>query len=209
MNKRTGILILVVIHLVGVCAMYTPYQSFFVTLSPYNLLLTAFVLFYKRLKTHDLIPLGIVFVSGLGVEMLGVNTGFPFGEYVYSKIFGPQIFNTPLLIGLLWTILMYSFDRVLRHRISKPWVLALSVGMGMTLLDFFIEPVAISLNFWSWEKGFPPTENYLSWFIVSVLLSFVLTAFRAKSSEVDSLPNPLAIWVLWMQFGFFIALQGL
>lgn len=207
MKKNIGIIILVVFHLVGVLAMYSPYRDLIVILSPYNLLLTAFVLFYKRLSRWEWLPLGIVFSLGLGVEMLGVNTGFPFGEYEYSSIFGPQIINTPLLIGLLWALLMYSFFHVLKGRVKNVVVLALLIGMGMTILDFLIEPVAIALNFWSWKDGHPPAVNFTSWFVISFLLTFVLSYFQGKNTDTEE--NPFALWVLIVQFGFFAALQGL
>ncbi len=207
MKKKIGILILVVFHLVGVLAMYSPYRDLIVVLSPYNLLLTAFVLFYKRLFRWEWLPLGIVFSLGLGVEMLGVNTGFPFGEYEYSSIFGPRIINTPLLIGLLWALLMYSFFQVLKGRVKNGFVLALLIGLGMTVLDFLIEPVAIALNFWSWKDGHPPVVNFTSWFVISFLLTFVLSYFQGKNTDREE--NPFALWVLIVQFGFFTTLQGL
>ncbi|GAB5557527.1 MAG: hypothetical protein SchgKO_17400 [Schleiferiaceae bacterium] len=209
--------------MVGVLAMYSPYKEIIVVLSPYNLLLTAFVLFYKRIQKWEWIPLSIVFALGLGVEMLGVNTGFPFGEYQYSSIFGPQIVNTPLLIGLLWALLMYSFFQVLKSRVKNGLVLALLIGMGMTILDFLIEPVAIALNFWSWKDGHPPAVNFTSWFVISFLLTFVLRYFQNQTKyqtkrqtknqrsiqSREEEENPLALWVLIVQFGFFAALQAL
>ncbi len=42
-------------------------------------------------------------VGGLGVEALGVATGFPFGRYAYGTALGPQLVGVPLVIPLAWT----------------------------------------------------------------------------------------------------------
>jgi putative membrane protein len=50
----------------------------------------------------------------------------------------------------------------------------------MVLLDFMIEPVAIRLDFWHWQSGIIPLQNYLMWFLVAVLMNWILVFNQFK-----------------------------
>ena len=50
----------------------------------------------------------------------------------------------------------------------------------MVLLDVMIEPVAIRLDFWHWQAGDIPTQNYLMWFVVALFMNWVLSFNRLK-----------------------------
>lgn len=100
MPYRIALLIVVVTHAVGALGLRTPMAGWMVLLTPIHLLLTFGLLFWfsdrsERLKAALLAVFGL----GLGVEILGVNTGFPFGDYVYLEGLGPKILETPWLIG--------------------------------------------------------------------------------------------------------------
>ena len=45
----------------------------------------------------------------------------------------------------------------------------------MVLLDIMIEPVAIELDFWQWEGGNIPLQNYLMWFIVALFMNWIIS----------------------------------
>jgi len=47
------------------------------------------------------------FLVGMGVEMIGVNTGHLFGIYQYGVKMGAKFNGVPWLIGLNWFILMF------------------------------------------------------------------------------------------------------
>jgi putative membrane protein len=40
----------------------------------------------------------------------------------------------------------------------------------MTALDYFVEPVAMALGFWHWENDVIPLQNYMMWFITSLVI---------------------------------------
>jgi putative membrane protein len=50
----------------------------------------------------------------------------------------------------------------------------------MTGLDFLVEPVAMKLGFWSWEDGIIPLQNYIMWFVTSILIHGLIYLFRIK-----------------------------
>ena len=50
----------------------------------------------------------------------------------------------------------------------------------MVLLDLMIEPVAIRLDFWHWQGGAIPTQNYIMWFLVAMFMNWILSFNRIK-----------------------------
>lgn len=162
--------------------------------------------------------LGIAFLAGVGVEIIGVNTGALFGNYHYGNVLGPGIGNVPWLIGVNWfiiiycagisvnTLLMKIINRVPGSEQTSPKALkVLSVIVdGATLAVFFdwlMEPVAVKLNYWQWNENEIPFYNYACWFLVSVLL---LTIFHFCKFEKK---NKFAVNLLLIQLMFFLILR--
>ncbi|MEL0174994.1 MAG: carotenoid biosynthesis protein [Cryomorphaceae bacterium] len=137
-------------------------------------------------------------VLGFAIEVVGTNTGWPFGEYTYGSALGLSIANTPLMIGVLWWLLIRSMYDVLSVKISSVWTKSLLVGVAMTAMDVLIEPVAIELNFWSWEGESVPMSNYIAWFVLSALFTRITASGHAK--------NPMSLWVLMVLNVFFTIL---
>jgi putative membrane protein len=44
---------------------------------------------------------------GLLFEALSVKTGFPFGPYYYTEVFGPGVLGVPFIIPLAWYVIVY------------------------------------------------------------------------------------------------------
>ncbi len=110
------------------------------------------------------------FVWGYGAEVMGVNIGFPFGNYSYGPVLGPKLWNTPLMIGVNWILVTYACGTTTNNLIpALHWAFkGFLTSLLMVGLDALIEPVAISFNFWSWEGGSPPLSNYLGWLGVAL-----------------------------------------
>jgi putative membrane protein len=152
----------------------------------------------------------ISYLVGFGVELLGTNTGFPFGAYTYGQTLGWKIFNTPLMIGVNWAILVYASLCVVNlwgTKIQNDW---LKAGVAATLmlgLDIFIEPVAIRTDFWTWQSAgindwilVAPYANYLAWWVIAYLL------LRLGVYLLPTHQNKTALCLLVLQYIFFIVL---
>ena len=50
----------------------------------------------------------------------------------------------------------------------------------MVLMDVLIEPIAISLDFWTWALGDIPLQNYVMWFFVSFIMNAIMSFNRLK-----------------------------
>ena len=196
--KNYGSWVIAVFHFVGILLLGGPWSSDFVMLTPLNLLLLSVVYLITSDKVKRPLLYALPALMGFLVEMLGTNTGFPFGEYSYSSILGPGLLGTPFLIGVLWWVLLRSFNDVFSRISSNKTMISLATGLGMLLLDIFIEPVAIGLGFWEWQAAEVPLENYMAWFV----LSFVFTRLTMDGQ----VKNPMSKWVLIVLGGFFVVM---
>ena len=173
----------------------------FLSLTPLNLLLTLLIILINHNDWKNWWIFLLSYLAGLGIEIIGVNTGWPFGEYVYGPVLGPKIFSTPLMIGVNWLMLLYATNAIAKP-LSRDWILRAAIaGAMMTFLDLLIEPVAIKLNFWIWSADSVPLANYFSWFIIATLLSVVW-----QSLQID-MTRKIALAVFGVQIGFFLVLN--
>lgn len=207
MGKSTttySILVLLLFHVIGAAGMIFYSESDFALLTPLNLLLIlGIILFNERTKLNAL-AFVVMYSAGLLVEIIGVNTGIPFGQYEYGAVLGPQIFATPLIIGVNWFILLFATNAIAGELLTpktKGFVKAAFAAALMVILDFVIEPVAIDLSFWTWESVDPPLENYFSWFAISFLLSIVW------QRRFKILVPKLGIAIYLIQLAFFLTLK--
>lgn len=207
---RTGsgraVAALVVTYAVGIVGLLVPLtRAGFVLLSPAQLMLTIVLLlsYHPGITSRVVVGWVVVFALGFGVEVLGVNTGWPFGRYEYGMALGPKLWHTPLLIGINWLILVYAAVAVSQQLLPNRrsiWI-AITTAAIMALLDLLIEPVAISLGFWHWYGRPVPLQNYVSWFVCAWLLALLLQRFNQSENH-----SPVAPWVLGFQVAFFTIL---
>lgn len=161
------IAVLIIFHLVGIGGVLIGDPERFLRLTPLNLLITFAFILYAHVDWSRWWIIPITWLLGFFVEVIGVNTGFPFGAYHYEHVLGWQWLNTPLMIGINWFILLYGSIAIARKFGLGSVTTALLAGALMVFLDYFIEPVAIRFNFWEWDGGHPPLENYIAWFVVA------------------------------------------
>lgn len=198
-------LVLVILYTVGIIGIGGNFDDRIVLLTPLNLLISLGLVFWVHPGTNP--PLwklaGVCFLTGVGIEMLGVQTGLIFGSYQYGPVLGPKILGTPLMIGVNWTMLVYAAGSTINAILKNQHILLKSVlgAALLTVLDFLIEPVAIVLDFWSWENQVIPTQNYIAWFFVALPLLMAYFIILKKTT------NKVAILLLVLQFLFFGILQ--
>jgi len=185
-KKEYLTVIVIILHVVGIVGTLTPqFKDIFLSLTPVNLLITCAILIisHEAYSTRLVLALSICFILGVSIEIIGVQTGWPFGEYSYGKTLGWKVVDVPLIIGINWFILSYCFYSLSSLISSKLILQATIASLAMVLLDILIEPVAISLNYWSWELSHIPVENYIAWFIISLVLQLILHRVKSKGSQ--------------------------
>lgn len=206
-TKRTAFImkLIVVFHLVGLIGLLiTATRPLFLQLVPFHLLLMALLLFYTHDKFNNKFAYFFlcIFIVGFIVEWIGVHTGKLFGNYAYGPTLGIQLDGIPIIMGVNWFLLIYAAGVSLQYLPIKSIGLRVLIGaLLLVLLDLLIEPVAIRLNYWHWVGDAIPTNNYLSWFIISMAFLLVFELLRFKKQSL------VAVILLASQFIFFAALQ--
>ncbi len=177
-NKNyIAIVLLAVFYTVGIVGLSNSHwQSLFLLLTPFNLLLTAGLFFFANVNLDKKLFLSfiITFMIGYGVEVAGVYSGVLFGNYQYGSALGLKLLKVPLLIGVNWFLVAISTRGISEKLISNPYIQIVSSSLLMVLLDILIEPVAIQLDFWSWENNTIPLQNYIMWFITALVIQYIL-----------------------------------
>ncbi|WP_036605593.1 carotenoid biosynthesis protein [Paenibacillus assamensis] len=117
----------------------------------------------------------VIAVVTFFIEWIGVVTGFPFGDYHYTPLFGFAIGGVPLAIACAWVGVVYT--ALLLSSGSNRWLRAVQVGGWTVLLDLVLDPVANAREFWIWhaQEGYfgVPYVNFVSWFFISGFMSLL------------------------------------
>ncbi|GAB3541958.1 carotenoid biosynthesis protein [Pontibacter brevis] len=198
-----AVAVLVIFHSVGLWGLlFSGNSTYFQQLTPMNLLLTNVLLFsfHRRWNNGFILFAVVVFGVGFMSEVIGVHTGLLFGSYSYGAALGLKLWEVPLLIGLNWLMLVYTTGHISNY-FKVHWLAKAFTGtLLMVLLDYFIEPVAMQYDFWSWQGGSIPSSNFVGWFAVA----FLLQLYFQKAPFYKA--NKLAPYVYLVQLVFFIIL---
>ncbi len=195
---------LILFYMIGAAGFIFPgTRQFFSGMTPLTLILSAgFLIWFHRpgVSLKMLLIFGVIFVSSFFIEVAGVKTGLIFGAYSYGKGLGTKLFDTPLIIGLNWLMLVYC-TKIIAEKIfkSKPVRLFFAPTL-MVIYDLALEQVAPSLGMWTWSEGAIPFQNFIAWFLLSLLFHLLLQKSKTRFS------NKLAAPVFIIQFLFFVIL---
>ncbi|MGI8649503.1 MAG: carotenoid biosynthesis protein [Rubrobacter sp.] len=154
---------------------------------------------------------------GYAIEAIGVTTGLPYGDFVYSDALGGKLF------GLVPYLLPVSYVPLVVGAVAATWraeatstraAWLLRSTLLLVLMDGVLDPGAAALGFWVWEAGGfyygIPASNYFGWFISGLLASFILSRFGRwetppRAGMLDGAILGLSFWVGVAVFSGFIA----
>lgn len=198
-----SIWIIGLMHVVGIIGMLSPFQEYFRLLTPFNLLMSAVILWANHRERNLEILWYSIFVFTLGfiVEFIGVRFGIIFGQYSYGNTLGPKLLNVPIIIGLNWLLIMYCIAS-LTDSLRLPLILKIMAGSTLAVaVDWLIEPVAMHFDFWYWKDGIVPFQNYVGWFFTSAIMQSAYHLIKVKAE------NKLALPFYFTQLFFFLILN--
>ena len=153
-------------HFSGLLGILFIDRELFLETTPINLFITFLLLFVNlpEINRGVAIAASVAFVVGMGVELLGVNYGLIFGQYVYGNNLGVKLGGVPLLIGANWVMLTFITGAVGAVFFTRSAFWAAGLGaLLMVLLDLVIEPVAPKFDYWEFARKYKPTlaiENF-------------------------------------------------
>lgn len=124
------------------------------------------------------------------VELVGVRTGLPYGEFSYQLALGPMLFGeVPLALPLFYFPLLlnsYLLGLLLLGPRATTRLRRVIAGIAIVLvMDLVLDPAAVDLGFWAYAEGGSyydvPLSNYLGWvFSATIAMSLIEVGFSAS-----------------------------
>ncbi len=154
------------------------YADWFIPKTPLNLLVCLVLLFINipLISNKSKGVFIIAFIVGMLVEIAGVTSGQIFGSYKYGNNLGVKILGVPIMIGVYWAVLVIVTSQIAKSFFKNIFYVSVTGAFLMVGLDFLMEQMATSFDFWYFEGGIASIKNYIAWFIVS--FSLQLLAYR-------------------------------
>lgn len=147
-----------------------------------------------------------VFLFGIAIEWLGVRYQWPFGAYVYGSRLGIKLDGIPLTMGINWLLLgLLSADISKKILADRPIIMQSSLGaVFMLLTDVPMERICGRLDFWHWQTGTAPIQNYIAWLVLGIGVQYFILKSRRKEAG-----NAISVLLFSLQFLFFLGLSFL
>ena len=168
-------------HISGILGILYGNSEWFISATPLNLSIN-FVLLLINCNGHKwFFPMVVLgFLTGMITEILGVQWGWIFGDYQYGDALGLKFFGVPLLIGVNWALLTIITGAI-AQQFYQNFFMRTVIGVGlMIFLDLLIEPIAPVLDFWVFDGGEAPLQNYIGWTAVALFLQSIFHYFRVS-----------------------------
>jgi uncharacterized membrane protein len=161
---------------------------------------------------YALTYLAISLTFGFFIELIGVETGWPFGVYEYDPSLGPQLISVPLVVPFAWAMISHPILCVAR-RVTKNWVF-LYGGFGMMAYDLFLDPQMVNGGRWTWQvtgAHVPfspeiPLSNTFGWLLSGMALTAMLHLALPRERRKQSASfTAVDIFLIWTWFGGIIS----
>lgn len=146
---------------------------------------------FPLLDRRALGALGALTAYAYGIEIVGILTGFPYGEFVYDVPLGPMVLDTipiglpvfflPLVLNAYLLVLLLLGQRASRAAVRVPTVIA-----SVIAVDLVLDPAAVALGFWSYGGGVfygVPLSNYGGW-VLSATVATLLVDYAFQRHEL-------------------------
>ena len=197
-NFFTLLLVPYVVGLIGILLPVT--RSFFLSLTPYMLLFSFLIVYLEegRWVIRNILAILLILLFSFGIEYVGVNYGYLFGDYKYGSILGFKYYHVPVIIPLTWAMLSIA-ARSLINLVTNQYVIsALLSAIVITAYDFLLELVAVRFGWWWWANGEIPIFNYICWFIFSFIFQLLFRKIPSITGRSYWMifVNLLFYWVL-------------
>ena len=201
-TSKVSVFVIWLFHVCGMIGISYGNKDLFLSFTPVNLIISFFLLFVNQIQItqRELLSVFTIFLIGMICEILGVNYGYIFGDYVYLDNLGTKVFGVPILIGINWIILTFITGSISSYIFKKNLKFSILTGaIFMILLDLIIEPVAPLLGFWIFDLSSVPLQNYVGWFLIGLATQFVYQKF-VVIKEIPFSTNLLLANIVFFSF---------
>lgn len=143
----------------------------------------------------------------LAIETIGLLTGFPYGEFVYTDKIGYKLFGiTPWTVPFAWVPLLLGVYAIVSYY-SQPTIRKIvNTVLLLTAVDAVIDPAAVEMRFWQYSlpnlRNYyeVPLSNFAGWLIsgsIGTLLFYNLLPADKRSQKP---PRELAYSLYFILF---------
>ena len=201
-TSKVSVFVIWLFHVCGMIGISYGNKDLFLSFTPVNLIISFFLLFVNQIQItqRELLSVFTIFLIGMICEILGVNYGYIFGDYIYLDNLGTKVFGVPILIGINWIILTFITGSISSYIFKKNLKFSILTGaIFMILLDLIIEPVAPLLGFWIFDLPSVPLQNYVGWFLIGLATQFVYQKF-VVNKEIPFSTNLLLANIVFFSF---------
>jgi uncharacterized membrane protein len=154
-------------------------------------------------------------------EALSVHTGFPFGPYFYTRVFGPGLLGIPFIIPFAWYVIVYLSYVLANLTIEHRPIVGGGVGHAIwlsfigaaivTAYDLSLDPFMVT-RIKAWVMENPGNyfgeqfRGFAGWMLTSFLISVIFRLTRREAPvqtaavSVLAAAYPVAAYGLWATF---------
>jgi uncharacterized membrane protein len=167
--------------------------------------------------------LGLVAVTAVAFEAVGLATGVPYGSYRYSDTLGPTLLGVPFLVPLAWLMMAWP-SWLLARRLTagaagarrRPARIAVAAGV-FAAWDVVLDPQLVQAGYWTWAHPHPglpgigtvPLTNLAGWLVAGAVLMALLDVLVARTAGEPRLGDGAPLLALgWMTLGGALAHAG-
>jgi putative membrane protein len=146
------------------------------------------------------------------VELVGIHTGVPYGEFAYGVDLGPMVGGVPLALPVFFLPLVgnaFLLCLLLLGSLAERTVIRLLAVIGLVIaMDLVLDPGAVALGFWRYLGAGAfhgvPLSNYAGWVLSATVAVVVLdTTFNREAVHARlatcefALDDMVSFVVLW------------
>jgi uncharacterized membrane protein len=155
--------------------------------------------FYELGARRTLLYVALSSVIGFLGEVLGANTGVPFGKYSYGDLLGAKVLGVSVVVPLLWFVITFiAFSIVVQGAARSTgrgtYILqaAALTAFGATSWDILVDPMfsSPSYGYWTWAPNQGPTlsgvplTNFVGWFVLVFLMVACFLYLLPKGDKI-------------------------
>ena len=126
------------------------------------------------------------------IELVGIHTGWPYGEFTYLIELGPMLLGeVPLGLPLFFLPLAlnaYLLALLLLGPAADSWLVRLPVAVAAVVaIDLVLDPGAVAIGFWAFADGGlyygVPASNYAGW-VLSGTIAVLGFDYAFRQAEI-------------------------
>lgn len=151
--------------------------------------LPLFYFLYSKFGFGLLIKLMVsLSLFALFIEYIGLVTGLPYGEFIYTGQMGYKLFGIlPWTVGLSWAPLVIGAVAIVYSITQKKILRIILPVLILVIFDLLLDPVAVKIGMWSYLNGGSyynvPIQNFVGWIFSGLVGSLICFFFLNKYSQ--------------------------